>query len=218
MRRRRPCARCSGSPSCAATPSCTSGSRCGSTGTRGAAGRSAPTRGCTSRAGSPDYVAIASALLLAVSDADAQAPRTTGDGRAHYDRFARLHAFNDVLYGRSPRYERAHHHRSAWRCRGRYRPGDPAPAQREERFPALWDRAPAVLWRLLVEAASVPVIEFAARALRDHRAYIATLPDDTLGRVLATGHVIAQQLAFDMVRDRPLTIALARGAAGAVSY
>ena len=164
------------------------------------------------RAGSPDYVAIASALLLAVSDADAQAPRTSGDGRAHYDRFARLHAFNDVLYGRSPRYERAHHHRSAWRCRGRYRPGDPAPAQREERFPALWDRAPAVLWRLLVEAASVPAIEFAARALRDHRAYIATLPDDTLGRVLATGHAIAQQLAFDMARDRPLTIALARGA------
>jgi hypothetical protein len=164
------------------------------------------------RAESPDYIAIASALLLAVSDADGQAPRTTWDGRVHYDRFARLHAFNDILYGRSPRYERAHHHRSAWRCSGRYRPGDPAPAQREERFPALWDRAPAVLWRLLVEAGNVPAIELAARALREHRAYIATLPDDTLGRVLATGHVIAQQLAFDMVRDRPLTIALARGA------
>jgi hypothetical protein len=164
------------------------------------------------RAGSPDYVAIAAALLLAVSDADGGSPRASWDDRVQYDRFARLHAFNDVLYGASPRYERAHHHRSVWRCRGRYRPGDPAPAQREERYPALWDRAPEVLWRLLVEAGNLPTIGFAARALRDHRAYIATLPDEALARVLATGHPIAQQLAFDMVRDRPMTIALARGA------
>jgi hypothetical protein len=163
------------------------------------------------RAGSRDYVAIASTLLLAVTDDDGQAPRTGADN-AHYDRFARLHAFNDILYGNSPRYERAHHHRSVWRCSGRYRPGDPAPAQREERYPALWDRAPEVLWRLLVEATNLPTIEFAARALRDHRAYIATLPDEMLGRVLATGRVVAQQLAFEMARDRPLTIALARGA------
>lgn len=163
------------------------------------------------RAESPDYVVMASALLLAVTDADGEPPRAGGDGRVHYDRFARMHAFNDIVYGASPRYERAHHHRSVWRCRGKYRPGGPAPAQREERYPALWDRTPEVLWRLL-SASNLPAIELAARALRDHRAYIATLPDEVLARVLAGGHPIAQQLAFDMVRDRPMTIALARGA------
>jgi len=164
------------------------------------------------RAGSPDYVAMASTVLLAVTDADAAAPRTDAAGTVHYDRFARFHALNDILYGASPRYERAHHERSVWRCRGGYRPGDPAPAAREERFAAVWDRAPASLWRLMVEASNLPTIEFAARALRDHRAYVDTLADDTLARVLAGGHPIAQQLAFDMVRDRPVTITLARAA------
>lgn len=160
------------------------------------------------RAESPDYVVIASDVLLSVTDADAGRPRQRGE--VHYDRFATLHAFNDILYGASPRYERAHHDRSVWRCRGGYRPGDPAPAAREERYAALWDRTPAVLWRVLVDADNLPAIAFAARALRDHRAYVDALPNELLAGVLAHGRQVAQQLAFDMVRDRPMTITLAR--------
>jgi WGR domain len=164
------------------------------------------------RAASPDYVPMASAVLRSVTDADAQAPRTDASGTVHYDRFARFHALNDILYGQSPRYERAHHKRSVWQCRGRYRPGDPAPARREERYTALWDRAPEALWRLLVDAGNLPTVAFAARALRDHRAYLDTLADEVLAPVLAGGHPVAQQLVFDTVRDRPLTITLARAA------
>ena len=162
------------------------------------------------RAGSPDYVAMAQAILLSIDDADGQPPRISQG--VHYDRFARFHALNDIVYGASPRYERAHHMRSAWRCRGSYRPGGAPPPGREERYPALWDHAPQALWRILVRATNLPAIGFAARALHDHAAYIATLPDEALARVLASGHPLAQQLAFAMVRDRALTITLARAA------
>lgn len=162
------------------------------------------------RARSADYVTMASALLLAYTDDDAEVTRQGWDH--WYDRFARYHAFNDILYGRSPRYERAHHFRATWKCKGRYRPGDPAPAAREERYPHLWDAAPDALWRLIGAARALPVIEFATKALRANRAFVDALPDDALAAVLATGHPVAQQFAFEMVRDRPMSIALARGA------
>jgi len=162
------------------------------------------------RAGSPDYVRMASALLLSYTDADAQQPRRAYGGA--FDRFARYHAFNDILYGASPRYRRASHVRSAWRMLDPYKPGDPPPAQREERWPRLWDDAPDRLWQTIREARTAPVAHFATRALRDNRAYVDRLPDDVLAQLLGSGHPIAQRFAFDMVRDRPMTVALVRGA------
>ncbi len=162
------------------------------------------------RAGSADYVAMASAMLLAYSDDDAQPPQQGYD--TWYDRFARYHAFNDTLFGQSPRYERAHHFRATWKCKGRYRPGDPTPPVREERYPHLWDAAPDAVWRLVRAGRATPVIEFATKALRANRAFVDALADDALADVLATGHPIAQQFAYEMVRDRPMSNALARGA------
>jgi len=165
------------------------------------------------RAGSPDYVRMASAILLAYTEEDAQAPRLEAQG-GPYDRFARYHALNDIIYGQSPRYERAHHGKATWRCRRGYRPGQPAPAVREERYPALWDRAPEALWHLLGAARATPVLEFAAKAMRANRAYVEALSDEAVAAVLGGGHPIAQRLVFDLVRARPLSPALARGALG----
>lgn len=162
------------------------------------------------RARSADYVTMASAVLLAYTDDDGEPPKQAWDH--WYDRFARYHALNDILYGKSPRYERAHHYRATWKCKGRYRPGDPAPPVREERYPHLWDAAPEALWRLLGAARALPVLELATKALRANRPFVDALPDDALAAVLATGQSIAQQFAFEMVRDRPMSIALARGA------
>ncbi len=163
------------------------------------------------RAGSPDYVAMASAVLLSYTDDDAEEPRPNAQG-GPFDRFARYHALNDILYGHSPRYERAHAQRSAWRCKRGYRPGQPAPAAREERFPALWDRAPEALWRLVSAARATPVLELATRALRDHRAYVDGLSDDAVAAVLGAGHPLAQRFVYDLVKDRPISTPLARGA------
>ncbi|HUJ60991.1 MAG TPA: WGR domain-containing protein [Kofleriaceae bacterium] len=163
------------------------------------------------RAGSRDYVAMASALLVAYGDADAH-PIKHGLFHAHYDRFAPYHAFNQILYAHSPRYEKAHHRLASWKCRGAYRPGGPAPVTREEAFPALWDRAPDALWQLIVRAAATPVIEMATRALRANRAFCDALSDDTIAAVLAGGHPLAQRFAFELARGRPVSVALVRGA------
>ncbi len=163
------------------------------------------------RAQSPDYVKMASAILLGYDDEDA-VPTKRGAFNHHYDAFAPFHAFNQILYTNSPRYEKAHHTHSVWKCKGRYRPGEPAPAQREEAFPALWDRAPHALWQLILESGATPVIEFATKALRPNRTFTDALRDEQIAAVLASGHLIAQRFAFDLARARPLTIVLARGA------
>jgi hypothetical protein len=163
------------------------------------------------RAGSPDYATMAAALLLTYTDDDGEEPRHRAQG-GPYDRFARHHALCDTIYGKSPRYERAHHGRSAWRCKRGYRPGQPAPTEREERFPAMWDRAPEALWRLVGGARATPVLEFATRALRANRAYVDGLSDDAVAAVLGAGHPIAQRFVYDLVKDREISTPLARGA------
>ena len=75
--------------------------------------------------GSPDYVKLASELLLQYRDSNAEEVRRTPYGT--WDAFARYHALNYVLYGNSPRYERAGHRAATWRCRNEYEPGQPAP-------------------------------------------------------------------------------------------
>jgi hypothetical protein len=163
------------------------------------------------RAESADYVKMAAAILLGYDDEDA-VPFKHGLFGHHYETFAPFHAFNQILYTHSPRYEKAHHTKSAWRVTRAWRPNAPPPQQREEAFPALWDRAPDVLWALILKSGATPVIEFATRALRANRAYCEALRDEQIASVLAMGHPLAQEFAFDIARTRPLTITLARAA------
>lgn len=166
------------------------------------------------RVGSPDYVPMASAILLGYDDEDAVAPKHGLFGN-DYDRFAPFHAFNEILFKNSPRYQLGHQGKSAWKIRGTYRPGGPPPPTREEAFPGLWDRAPQALWDLIGKSGALPVQEFATRALRLSPAFIgfiATLRDEQLATVLGDGHPLAQRFAFDLARTRPLSTELARGA------
>lgn len=165
------------------------------------------------RSASPHYVAMAASMLLAYSDADAQPPRHGGKmTNDWYDAFARYHVLNDILYGQSPRYERATYGKSVWKCSGSYQPGQPAPAMREESFAELWDAAPDVLWRLIRDGRAKPVVEFATRALQPNQAFLATISDEEMGRTMASGHVLAQRFAFEIARMRPMSAALAAGA------
>jgi hypothetical protein len=164
------------------------------------------------RVGSPDYVLMASAILLGYDDEDGVAPKHGVYFGHDYDRFAPFHAFNEILFKHSPRYQLAHQDRSFWKTRGTYKPGGPPPPTREEAFPALWDRAPHALWNLIGASGTLPVQEFATRALRANPAYTAALRDAQLADVLGGGHPLAQRFAFDLARTRPLTTELARGA------
>jgi len=164
------------------------------------------------RAGSPDYAPMAAAILLGYDDEDAvDTKRSSGWGH-RYDRFAPFHAFNEILHKNSGRYTLAHHTLSVWKLADRLNFNPPHPGRREEAFPVLWDRAPHVLWDLISKAGTVPVQDFATTALRGNTAYTAALRDEQLATVMATGHAIAQQFAFDIARTRPLSTALARGA------
>jgi hypothetical protein len=163
------------------------------------------------RAQSPDYVKMSAAILLGYDDEDS-VPAKRGVFGNQYDTFAPFHAFNQILYTHSPRYEKSHHTKSAWRVTKAWRANAPAPAQREEAFPALWDRAPDTLWALILKSGATPVIEFATRALRANRTYCDALHDEQIASVLAAGHPLAQEFAFDIARTRPLNVTLARAA------
>src|SRR5262249_30487909 len=140
--------------------------------------------------GSPDYVRLAEQVLVHYTDDDAGRLLTSRDrkhgwgtsGKATVDQFGTYYVLNRILYRNSRRY--APTRGRFFVCRGGYKPGNPAPPQREEAFPALWDRAPEALLRLLGRSRCGPVHEFAARALRANREFCRGLGLDAV-RVLA---------------------------------
>jgi len=156
-----------------------------------------------------DYVKMAVGVLLPYSDSDAQAirqsyiynPITRDFAIVNWDTYAGYWAFNHMLYGRSPRYFVKPGGR-AWRCSAQYKPGDPAPDTREETFPELWDQKPVGLLHLISESECRPVHEFAARALRDCKAFCAALDTETIMMILGRPYEASARLGFDIARER----------------
>ena len=161
----------------------------------------------------PSYVALATHLLLQFADDDAEEIRSrtcyrwdrnwrrTESGQVHWDSFAGYVAFNHILYTHSPRYSYKHGQK-AWRCEADYQPGDPAPAEREEAFPTLWEQQPSHLLRLLLESQCQPVHEFAAKALRTCEDFCQRLDLDCLIDLFRQPYATTAELAFDLARDR----------------
>ncbi|NJM57675.1 MAG: hypothetical protein HC857_09890 [Synechococcales cyanobacterium RU_4_20] len=168
--------------------------------------------------GDTTYVSLATEVLLQYSDADAQATRASTyyrwdvnwrrsvSGQAAWDQYAPYLAFNHILYTHSPRYL-YRHGTQAWRCQRGYEPGGPLPAECEEAFPALWQRQPEALLRLLLESRCQPVHEFAVRALRHCLAVSQPTFGDRLTleqliQLLRQPYLITAEFAFEQVRDR----------------
>ncbi|MCE9580404.1 MAG: hypothetical protein K8W52_45215 [Deltaproteobacteria bacterium] len=164
--------------------------------------------------GAASYAPMAVGVLLAFRDADAVAPQTR---RYHqyrraprslaWDRYAPYLAFNQVLFAASPRFV-ADRHGRAWRCRPGVEPGAPAPATREEGFPALWDAQPQALLQLATESACAPVHDFAARALRANPSFTAGLDDAIVIRLLASPYAPTADLGLALAEPRPRSHAL----------
>lgn len=147
----------------------------------------------------PDYIKMAVGVLLPFTDADGGAERSYGR-RTHWDRFARYRAFNHILYQHSPRYELRSAAAKAWRCRRGYRPGLPAPAQREEAFPGLWNRAPVGLLHLLDGSQCERVHEFAARALKAQSHFLTTLDERVAIMLLQAPYKPTVALGFELAK------------------
>jgi hypothetical protein len=163
---------------------------------------------------SPDYVRLATQILLQYTDSDAEPARESvvycWNWRTHqreetrrtsWDRFAKFLTLNHILYENSPRYELKARSK-AWRCQDAYKSGDPAPPGREEAFPQLWEQQPAALLNLLLESQCAPVHEFAAKALRACAEFCQRLSLESLLDLLARPYEVTAQLGFELARQR----------------
>jgi predicted DNA-binding WGR domain protein len=164
--------------------------------------------------GRDEYVELAAAVLLQYSDRDGEPTRDATKyrwdrdtwerrkiGTTYWDKFASYLTLNRILYSNSPRYH-FKRNRSAWSCKGKYKPGDGIPNVREEAFPELWTQNPLVLVKLLLQSECEPVHEFAIKAIRTCPDYCRELSVDNLLKLLSKSYTVTAQFAFELAIDR----------------
>lgn len=166
------------------------------------------------KANATSYVPLATQFLLQYSDADAEAARESvyyswdwstytrhETYRIEWDQFAGFLTFNHILYENSDRYELKLGNR-AWRCKNAYKPGDPAPSNREEAFPHLWEQQPSFLLQLLLESRCSPVHEFASKALRVCSDFCQSINLEILIELLSKPYESTAKLGFELAQQR----------------
>jgi predicted DNA-binding WGR domain protein len=161
----------------------------------------------------PNYIKIATKILLQYSDADAGTVqesifynydrnwRRNEYARIDWDTYASHLTFNHILYEHSPRYVLKTSSK-AWRCVPPYKPGNPEPQVREEAFPQLWEQHPTALLQLLLESECRPVHQFAAKAMRSCQQFCAELSLEHLIKILERPYEVTAQLGFELARSR----------------
>jgi len=158
---------------------------------------------------SADYVVLAVGVLLPISDNDAAGIREesrydwqSGNySTIHFDRYASFWAFNQILYGNSPRYE-PDPSRRFFQCRTGYEPGGRVPEEREESFPRLWEQNPKVVVTLLERSCCHDVHRFAVKILRDCEEFCQELHLDSLLNFLRSVYDVTTELGFEIARQR----------------
>ncbi len=130
----------------------------------------------------PNFVQIAVGILLSYTKKDYTRP--TKDVRwsyskktrryhkktVNYDSFSDSLLLNHILFANSSRYTYMKE-RQKWVCAGNYRPGMPAPEEREEACPELWDKMPKAYVHLLAESELDKIQEFALNRFQKHKDY-----------------------------------------------
>jgi predicted DNA-binding WGR domain protein len=158
---------------------------------------------------SPDYVPMATGVLLAYDDSDALPPKESTvyryEGRrtitetTRWDSWANYLPFNHILYTHSPRYFLKNNGRT-WRCRPTYRPGGSIPIEREEAFPHLWEQQPQELLSLLEHSTCQEVHRFAVKVLKACPTFCNQLEITTLIRLLSTRYEGTAQFVFELAQ------------------
>ncbi len=129
-----------------------------------------------------DYIKISTGILLSYTKSDYSRPtkevkwnyskktRRYNKKTINYDSFSDSLFLNYILYANSDRYE-FDPQRKKWVCKGKFRPGMPAPEKREEACPELWDKLPRAYIHLLAESELNKIHEFALPRLQKHQEY-----------------------------------------------
>ena len=159
------------------------------------------------RADSPHYVALATAVLLRVTDADAGKPRTRETyardeegGRSRrvikreYDEYASLTVFNHILRGANPAWKLSPTG-MAW-----YRHGKPREGVRGERFAHLWDRTPAAALDLLKRSRCGIVHDAAILMLAGQTEFLQALSAGEVGQLLQSPYAQTAQFALPLAQ------------------
>jgi hypothetical protein len=157
-------------------------------------------------ADSAHYVALAVAVLLQVSDADAVEPvtrqrsrwnfqtrRTEALPKKEFDAFAPLTLFNHILRGANPAY-RLSSTGAAW---VRIRPDENS---RGEPFAHLWDRAPAAALDLLKRSRCEPVHDAALRMLAGQREFLDALSGGEIAQLLLSPYPQTARFALPLAQ------------------
>lgn len=164
--------------------------------------------------GSPQFVELATEMLLRFSDAKNHLEPFTHEKRTYdyrnrryidestyHDSDAKYFVVNYLLYANSPRYAYKKGAK-AWSCIPPYKPGNPAPDAREEAFPELWTQAPLHLLRLLLESRFARVQEFAAKAFKSVENYATLLTVEQIILLLGLPYPATNALAMEIARQR----------------
>ena len=181
-------------------------------------------------AGESSYTELASSLLLAFDETkDITQPYYTSQYRYHfdaatrqnrseeirteYDSYAKYLAFNFILFRNSLRYRETE---AGYVCISPYKPGQPAPAGREEAYPHLWNGAGEEIIQLLSFAKVSQVHAFALKVWRANPDFENTVDTVNIIHFLQSGFAETQKLALELARkrftkntpDTPLLIAM----------
>ncbi|SMO63008.1 hypothetical protein [Melghirimyces algeriensis] len=151
------------------------------------------------RAGSSDYVRLATELLLCYSDQDAKTVWIDGKTAMTNESFTHLWVLNHILYHHSDRF--IYTGNKTWKAVGDWT-GWTA-EKREEAFPELWDQHPESLWKLFTEGKATPVIEFAGQALlKGNRSFVKKIPLSELRSLLRSFESARKKWATRMLLER----------------
>ncbi|MFT5468065.1 MAG: putative DNA-binding WGR domain protein, partial [Verrucomicrobiales bacterium] len=134
----------------------------------------------------------------------------------HFEDRASALGFNFLLFDNSARYDLITG-ASHWHCVPPYQPGKPAPQDREEAFPHLWDQAPDAIEHLLRISRCGQVHEFAVKVWRANPAFKKSVTIDFIIALVGQRYAVTQRLGLDLAReawdpanpDKTLILALA---------
>ena len=181
-------------------------------------------------AGESSYAELASEILLAFDEStdltqpyftsqykyqynESTRTHTSQEIRTEYDSYAKYQALNFILFKNSLRYRETD---AGYVCVPPYKPGQPAPAGREEAYPHLWNGASEEIIQLLSFAKINPVQAFALKVWRANPDFENSVYTFNIIHFLQSGFVETQMLGLDLARkrfvknspDTPLLIAM----------
>jgi len=142
----------------------------------------------------PEYVDTAARILAGYQEQDAREPKGLSGA------WADAYLMHQILWGASPRFRL-----DPWRLRWRFRSSADVqqPNTREESFRTYWDARPQAYLRLLADAGTAVVQEFACEAvLRRHPDLLSQADAETLGKILLSPYPPTQVLGSQELMRR----------------